>query len=69
MILDRPAALWLGLVVAAVNVAVVVIGVPWTGEQVAIVNAFAAAVIAVLANKGVTGSLLGGISADDDESR
>ncbi len=59
MILGRPAALWASLAAAAINVVVFVGGVNWTGEQVAILNAFALAVIGVLANVAVTGTFLG----------
>jgi hypothetical protein len=59
MILGRSPALTLGLIVAGINVAVIVAGVPLTGEQVAVLNAFGAAVVAVVANVGATGSLLG----------
>lgn len=59
MILGRPAALWASLIAAAINVVVFVGGVPWTTDQVVILNAFALAVIGVLANVAVTGTFFG----------
>ncbi len=59
MIAGRSPALVLGLIVAAINVAVVVINIPWTAQQVAVLNAFAAAFVAVVANVSATGSVLG----------
>lgn len=59
MILGRPAALWVGLVAAAINVFVFVGGIKWDESQVAILNAFALSVISVLANVAVTGTFLG----------
>lgn len=59
MILGRPAALWAGLVAAGINVVVFVGGVDWTAAQVAILNAFALSVIAVMANVAVTGTFVG----------
>lgn len=59
MILGRPAALWAGLVAAAINVAVFVLGVDLTVDQIAILNAFALSVIALLANQAATGSFIG----------
>lgn len=51
MILGRAPALWVGLVAAAVNVLVIVLGVPLTGLQVGAINALALAVIGILANE------------------
>lgn len=52
MILGRNPALWLGAVVALLNVAVVVFGVQLDAEQIAALNAAAVAVVALVANAG-----------------
>lgn len=59
MILGRPAALWIGLAASAVNLLVAVGGFHWDEQQVAVINAFFLAVIAVLANVAVTGTFVG----------
>lgn len=66
MIAGRPAALWAGLAQAGINLAALgwtaFTGDALTGDQVAFfagANALAAAIVAVLANQAVTGSLLG----------
>lgn len=51
MILGRNVALWLGLVAAVLNSAVVVFGIHLTTEQVVSLNALAFAVIGVIANE------------------
>jgi hypothetical protein len=51
MILGRTSALWLALVTAALNVAVSVFHVDFTLDQLAVLNAFAIAVIGVIANE------------------
>ena len=51
MILGRSPALWLALVAAGLNVAVVVFGVHLTAEQLATLNGFAIALIGVVANE------------------
>ena len=50
MIFGRNPALWLGLVTAALNAAVLVFGVALDGAQVAALNVFGAAVIGLVAN-------------------
>lgn len=59
MILGRSPALFAGFIAAAINAAVVVFGVPWTAVQIASLNAFALAGIALLANQSATGSFIG----------
>lgn len=54
MILGRSPATWATLVAAALNVAVVVLGVALTAEQVGSLNAFALVVIALIANSSLT---------------
>ena len=51
MILGRSPALWLALITAALNVAVSVLGVNFTPDQLAVLNAFAISVIGVIANE------------------
>ena len=51
MILGRSPALWLALVAAGLNVAVVVFGFHLTAEQLATLNGFAIAFIGVVANE------------------
>jgi uncharacterized membrane protein len=51
MILGRQPALWLALVAALLNVMVVVFGIHLTGEQIATLNAFAIAVVGIVANE------------------
>ncbi len=51
MILGRNPALWLALLAAALNVAVVVFGVQLTMEQIAVLNAFFVAIIGFVANE------------------
>ena len=51
VILGRSPALWYALVVAALNAGVVVFGVNLTAEQLAALNAFALAVLGVIANE------------------
>jgi hypothetical protein len=51
MILGRTTALWLALVTATLNVAVSVFSVGFTIDQLAVLNAFAVAVIGVIANE------------------
>ncbi len=50
MIFGRNPALWLGLVTAALNAAVLVFGVALDGAQIAALNVLAAAVIGLVAN-------------------
>lgn len=50
MILGRNPALWLALVAAILNVAVIVFGVPLTELQLAALNTVAVAIVGVLAN-------------------
>jgi len=50
MILGRNPALWLALVAAVLNVAVVVLNVALTADQIIALNAFAFAVVGILAN-------------------
>lgn len=66
MIAGRPAALWVGMLQAAINLVslgyVAFTGSPLTPEQTQFfigANALAAAFVAVLANQAVTGSYLG----------
>ena len=66
MIAGRAAALWLGLVQAALNVIaagiVVYTGTPLTAESLALfaaLNGVGAAIVAVVANQGVTGTWVG----------
>ena len=59
MILGRPVSLWVALVAAVLNCAVIVFNVNLTGEQVGAINAFALVVIGIIANQNVTGTLLG----------
>lgn len=59
MILGRSPALILGLVAAILNVAVVVFGIDLSTTQLAALNAFAAAAVAVVANVEATGTFLG----------
>ncbi len=56
MILGRNPALWLGLVAAALNVLVLVVGIHLDAQQLAALNAFAAAIIGVLANETANGT-------------
>lgn len=51
MILGRSPALWLSLVTAALNVIVSLGIVSFTADQLAVLNAFAIAVIGVIANE------------------
>ena len=51
MILGRSPALWYALIVAALNAGVVVFGVNLTAEQLAALNAFALAILGVIANE------------------
>ena len=51
VILGRSPALWYALVVAALNAGVVVFGVQLTAEQLAALNAFALAILGVIANE------------------
>lgn len=51
MILGRSRLLWMGLATAILNGAVVVFGVPLTGEQVAAINAVVVAILGILANE------------------
>lgn len=50
MILNRNAGLFTGLFAAALNVAVIVLGVHITPEGIAALNAFALALVALVAN-------------------
>jgi uncharacterized membrane protein len=50
MILGRNPALWLALVAAIVNVAVVVFNLNLTADQIVALNALAFAVVGILAN-------------------
>jgi hypothetical protein len=59
MILGRPVSLWVALVAAVLNCAVIVFNVNLTGEQVGAINAFALVVIGIIANQNVTGTMLG----------
>lgn len=59
MLLGRSPALWIGLFQAAVNTAVVVFGITWDATQVAVLNAFGVSLLALLANREATGTLLG----------
>ena len=59
MILGRPAALWVALVAALLNCAVLVANVNLTDVQVGAINAVALVVIGIIANQNVTGTLLG----------
>ena len=63
MIAGRAAALWLGLIQAALNVVaagiVVYTGTPLTAEALALfaaLNGVGAAIVAVVANQGMTGT-------------
>lgn len=51
MILGRSSALWLALVAAALNVAVSIFHVNFTTDQLTVLNAFAIALIGVVANE------------------
>lgn len=51
MILGRNAGLWVALIQAALNVAVVVAGIPLDAEQVAALNGLGLIVIAIVANE------------------
>ena len=51
MIAGRNPALWLGLVGAILNVAVVVLGVQLTTDQLVAINALAFAIVGVIANE------------------
>lgn len=51
MILGRTSALWLALVTASLNVAVSVFSIGFTTDQLAVLNAFAVALIGVIANE------------------
>lgn len=51
MIFGRSPALWLALVAAALNVVVSLSIVSFSAEQLAVLNAFAVAVIGVIANE------------------
>ncbi len=51
MILGRSPALWLALVAAALNVVVVVFGIPLSDVQVLALNGLAFAVVGVIANE------------------
>lgn len=57
MILGRNAGLWVGLVAAALNAAVLVFGLPLNADQVAILNILAASIIAVVANESDKGTV------------
>lgn len=50
MILNRNGGLWTGLFAAALNVAVIVFGIHLTPEGLAALNAFALAVVGLVAN-------------------
>ena len=50
MIFGRNPALWLALLQATLNVAVVVLGVPWDTTQIAVLNVFGVAIVGVVAN-------------------
>lgn len=67
MILGRPAALWAGLAAAGINVLVFVANIPWNGQQVAMLNAFALSLIGVMANVSVTGKFIGRYDESDFE--
>lgn len=51
MILGRSRILWAALVAAALNAAVLVFHVPLDGGQLAAINAFALAILGVVANE------------------
>lgn len=51
MILGRSSALWLALVTAALNVAVSIFHIEFTLDQLAVLNAFAVALIGIIANE------------------
>lgn len=51
MILGRRAALWTALVAAALNALVLVVGIPLSGEQVAVLNVLAGCIVALVANE------------------
>ena len=51
MILGRSSALWLGLVAAVLNVAVLVFGIHLSSDQLVALNALAFAVVGVIANE------------------
>lgn len=51
MILGRNPALWLALVGAVLNVAVIVLGVQLTTDQMVALNALAFALVGVIANE------------------
>ncbi len=51
MILGRNPALWLAVVAAALNVAVIVLGLQLTAEQLAALNALAVALVGFVANE------------------
>lgn len=51
VVLGRSPALWLAIVTAALNCAVVVLGVQLTAEQLAAINALAIAVLGIVANE------------------
>lgn len=50
MILGRNPALWLALITAALNAAVSVFGIGFTIDQLAVLNAFAVALVGIVAN-------------------
>ena len=56
MILGRSTALYLGLVAAVLNAAVVVLNVQLDTTQLAALNALAAAIVAIVANVSATGT-------------
>jgi hypothetical protein len=51
MILGRNAGLWLALVAGALNIAVVVFGLPLAVDQVVALNGFALVLVGVVANE------------------
>lgn len=51
MILGRNPALWLALIQATLNVAVVIFGVPWDATQIATLNVFGVAIVGIVANQ------------------
>ena len=57
MLLGRNVALWLGLVQAILSVLVGVVGVALTLQQVALIEALASAIIAILANANTPGAV------------
>lgn len=51
MILGRSPALWLALVAAVLNAAVIVAGISLTSEQVGVLNILAGAIVGIVANE------------------